>query len=109
LRVPANPFDPTNRRVSLIVQWQEASASAASGGKLPGDANNGTAGANATPEGSPQNTTSMPHLSVTKPAGDVSKSSTIAKPAAGTPVKPAAKSAWVDRLKFLIPAKQQHL
>lgn len=26
LRVPANPLDPTNRRVSLIVQWAEAPA-----------------------------------------------------------------------------------
>jgi chemotaxis protein MotB len=29
LRVPANPLDPSNRRVSLIVQWLDASAASA--------------------------------------------------------------------------------
>ncbi len=31
LRVPANPLDPSNRRVSLIVQWLDASAAPAPG------------------------------------------------------------------------------
>ena len=118
LRVPSNPFDPTNRRVSLIVQWRDASAPAANAAKVPGTANTGTAGTNATPEGGLQNKTSMtmPNLSVTKPAAGVSKPASLAKPAAapaakpapGLPAKPAPKPAWADRLKSLISGKNRH-
>jgi chemotaxis protein MotB len=118
LRVPSNPFDPTNRRVSLIVQWQEASAPGENAAPVPGTANTGPARANAAPDSGPQNKTSLPmrNLSMAKPAADVSKPAPLAtpgasstanlaaKPAAGTPAKPA----WADRFKSLISAKKQH-
>ncbi|MGA7708428.1 MAG: flagellar motor protein MotB, partial [Acidobacteriaceae bacterium] len=50
LRVPSNPFDPTNRRVSLIVQWQDMSAP---GANAPGDTNGGIAGANTAADSGP--------------------------------------------------------
>lgn len=122
LRVPSNPFDPTNRRVSLIVQWQDTSPSAANDADIPETANTGTSSANATPESGPQNKTPMPmpDISVAKPAAAVSKPAPLgksgatsganpaAKPVAGTPAKPAAKPAWTDQLKTLIPGKKQH-
>ncbi|MFZ0519267.1 MAG: flagellar motor protein MotB [Acidobacteriaceae bacterium] len=115
LRVPSNPFDPTNRRVSLIVQWQDTSTPAAN---APGDANGGTAGANTPADTGPPNKTStpIPASAVTKPGADGSKSvpmdrsgassaaNLAARPAAGTPAKPA----WADRLKSLIPGKNKH-
>ena len=108
LRVPSNPFDPTNRRVSLIVQWQDASAPATDVAKNPEPATDGPPGPNAPPESSPQNKTPMPNLSVANPAGDNSKPAALAKPAAGTPVTSAAKPAWAERLKLLIPGKNKH-
>ena len=118
LRVPSNPFDPTNRRVSLIVQWQDTSAPAANAAKNSGAANTGTESANTPPASGPQNKTSiaMPTSPTTKPAVDAGQPSTIAKPAAGTAAKPssglpatsAAKPAWADRFKSLIPGKKKH-
>ena len=118
LRVPSNPFDPSNRRVSLIVQWQDASAPAENAAKAPGTANTGTAGTKGTPEGGSQNKTllPMPNLSVAKPVAGVSKPASLANPAAGSaakpapglPAKPAPKPAWADRLKSLIPGKNRH-
>ncbi|MGC1871599.1 MAG: flagellar motor protein MotB [Acidobacteriaceae bacterium] len=114
LRVPSNPFDPTNRRVSLIVQWQDTSASAANAAKVSGDA----AGESANSEAGSRNKTFAPTpiLSAAKPAAEVSKPATVeksgarsgaipaAKPSAGTFVKPA----WADRLRSLIPSKNKH-
>ncbi len=118
LRVPSNPFDPTNRRVSLIVQWQDASALAANAAEVPGTANTGTGGTNATPATGPRNKTSVPtaSLPVPKPAADVSKSLPLGKPTAapaarlapGLPAKPAPKPERAERLKSLIPAKIRH-
>lgn len=53
LRVPSNPLDPSNRRVSLIVQWLDASSPQAHGaaGDPPSRANNGATGNNANPGG----------------------------------------------------------
>jgi chemotaxis protein MotB len=112
LRVPSNPFDPTNRRVSLIVQWQDTSAPAANAAKVPVD----PPGESPSPESGSQNKTSMqtPNLPVGKLGADGSKSSTTAtagagsaaKPAAGLPAKPAPKPAWTDRLKTFIPGKK---
>ncbi|HEY5254962.1 MAG TPA: flagellar motor protein MotB [Acidobacteriaceae bacterium] len=113
LRVPSNPFDPTNRRVSLIVQWQDASAAAANDAKNPEPSTNGIPVANGPPAIGAQNKTSMPMLNLSMDAG---QPSTIAKPAPGTAAKPssglpatsAAKPAWADRLVSLIPGKKKH-
>lgn len=117
LRVPSNPFDPSNRRVSLIVQWQEASMPAENAAKAPETVNSGTAGTAVTPErGSEKKTAGfMPSLSERKPAASVSKPARLAKsaapaakPAPGRPSKPALLPAWTDRIKILLPAKKQH-
>ena len=118
LRVPANPYDPSNRRVSLIVQWQEASMPAENAAKAPETVNTGTAGTAATPErGSEKKTAGfMPSLSERKPTASVSKPARLAKsaaapaakPAPGPPGKPALLPAWTDRIKTLLPAKKQH-
>jgi chemotaxis protein MotB len=118
LRIPSNPFDPTNRRVSLIVQWQDTSASAANAAKVPGTASAGTAGANGTSDSGSQNKASipMPNLSLTKSVADASRPAAVeksdtssaanlaAKPAAGTP----AKSAWADRFQSFVSGKKRH-
>jgi chemotaxis protein MotB len=116
LRVPSNPLDPSNRRVSLIVQWQDASAPTANAAKVPGDAT----GENTSPDAGPAANSSKPTPNVPGKAA-----SNTATQAASTPILPAAKStagvskpaaaanpaakpAWADRLKSLIPAKKQH-
>ena len=114
LRVPSNPLDPTNRRVSLIVQWQDASAPASKDAAVPGDAT----GESTSSAAGPHNKSSRPEpkLSAAKPTAEVSKPATIAtlnaasvtKPTPGTAAKPAAKPAWTDRLKTLIPGRKQH-
>lgn len=128
LRVPSNPFDPTNRRVSLIVQWQDTSATPAKDAKVP--ANDGTPGTNApaaselenkTTAPGPNSSTTKPNTSDSKPSASAtpaagSAASPAAKPAAGTPAKPAAgmpakpatKPSWADRFKSLIPEKKKH-
>jgi chemotaxis protein MotB len=106
LRVPSNPYDPTNRRVSLIVQWQDTSAPAANDAKPPGDAT----GESPSPNAGAQNKTATPTPSLppSEPAVANSKSAPLEKPAAGLPAKPAAKPAWAGRFKSLIPGKKQH-
>lgn len=111
LRVPSNPFDPTNRRVSLIVQWQDASAPATDASKPATDAPGDSAKPAAGSESKAAKTTPAE-----KPTPEAAKPATIAnpvaasaaKPAAGLPAKPALKPAWADRFKSLIPGKKQH-
>jgi chemotaxis protein MotB len=127
LRVPSNPFDPTNRRVSLIVQWQDVSATAANAAKVPADAIGGATAKNTSPEagsqGKPSNpmpnvpdgaafktatqvapSTTTPGLPAANPAAMISKPAAVGNPA----THPAAKLAWANRLESLIPGKKQH-
>jgi chemotaxis protein MotB len=104
LRVPSNPFDPTNRRVSLIVQWQDASAPTAKDVKLPGDATGDSTTANAGAQ--TKNDAPVLDPSATKPAATSTNTAPLAKPAAGLLTKPSAKPAWADRFKSLIPVKK---
>ncbi len=96
LRVPSNPFDATNRRVSLIVQWQEASAPAVNTVKARATANTGTAVTSATPESGSQNETSTPTSNLSE-----------TKPAAGLHAKAAVKPTWTDKFKSFIPGKNK--
>jgi chemotaxis protein MotB len=75
LRLPAAPLDPSNRRISLIVQYLDAAPAA-----LP--ASPPAASATNTPSGQPSTPPSMPPGS---PANQ-------AKPSAAVPVPPAAKT-----------------
>jgi len=108
LRVPSNPFDPTNRRVSLIVQWQDASA--ANAAKVPGNANSGTPGANLTAEGDPEKKPSAQtsNLSATNPVANVSKPAPVETSGSSSAANLSAKPAWADRLISLIPGKNKH-
>ena len=61
LRVPANPMDPSNRRISLIVQYVTEDAPS-----IPGNAGKGAAGENAKPGSSGQGS-SRPGLDISAP------------------------------------------
>jgi chemotaxis protein MotB len=114
LRVPPNPLDPTNRRVSLIVQWQDASSPVVNGAKVPGTANDGAQAANTSPAGAPQNKPPMPaqNLPTAKPAARAAKPATAATLVPGSAAKPgptaSAKPSWTDRFKTFIPGKKLH-
>jgi chemotaxis protein MotB len=109
LRVPSNPFDPTNRRVSLIVQWQSATDPAAKTVKAPASANAGTVAASATPESGFQNKASRPtpNLSAAKPASGDSKPAPSEKPTPSSLAKAAVKPTWTDRFKSFIPGNKK--
>jgi chemotaxis protein MotB len=102
LRVPSNPLDPSNRRISLIVQWLDAASPAAGPNQpLPGS----------------------------EPPAILPESASVAKPTAETPIPPASptpptpqpanqnlgrtlsqptpKSMWIARLGNLLPKKQK--
>ncbi|MES2220250.1 MAG: flagellar motor protein MotB [Acidobacteriota bacterium] len=110
LRVPSNPFDPTNRRVSLIVQWQETSAQEAA--KDPSATTAGSSGLDSTIESEPQEKLSapIPNSSMTTVRAAASKSAPLAgstvKSPLSAPARATAKPAWADRFKALIPGKK---
>lgn len=125
LRVPSNPLDPTNRRVSLIVQWQEASAPAENAAKVAEDASGESRSPSAGPAANSSkpipdvprqallktataNAPTTPNLPEANPTADVSKPAPMEKSGASSAAKPAAKPAWADRFKSLIPGKKQH-
>jgi chemotaxis protein MotB len=90
LRVKNDPLDPTNRRISLIVQWVEipVSAGASEGGK-EGEAKEAAKAASPAPEKTEAN----------KPA-------TPPKPSAATAASPAPmpdKTGLLDKLKKMMP------
>jgi chemotaxis protein MotB len=91
LRVKTNPMDPSNRRISLIVQWAQGSPPpAAPGGEL-GKAGPEKDGAKPAEGAKPA-----------PPAAAPAKSD-AAKPPAATPKPPPAKSGILDRLKTMMP------
>ena len=112
LRVPSNPFDPTNRRVSLIVQWQDTSAPALVTAKIPSATTAGASGPDPIPDSQSQGKSSSPtqNPSESKTGGDASKPAPLAgsamKSAPSAPAKAVAKPAWADRFKALIPGKK---
>jgi chemotaxis protein MotB len=125
LRVPSNPYDPTNRRVSLIVQWQDASASAANAAKAPaGDgasgAKDGAAGGEGGSAGSKKGSASTKGGTASATNGPAGArdgtagvnagpgSSPESKSSAAISNPPATKHGWADRLKSLIPEKKKH-
>lgn len=92
LRVPSNPLDPSNRRISLIVQWADAT------GTNPPDTNatiTGDTKSAAEPRGSPSPRPAAP-----------ANSSTAARKIPQAASAKASGQAWVARIKTLIPAKK---
>ena len=91
LRVKNDPLDPTNRRISLIVQWVEisSSASAAEGGK-EGEAKEPAKAVSSAPE---KPGASKPVAAAAKPSAAITASS--------APVPD--KAGLLDRLKKMMP------
>jgi chemotaxis protein MotB len=92
LRVKSDPLDPSNRRISLIVQWVEApvAPAAGEGGK---DAKPAAAGTAKPADGKAPAATAV----AVKPSASVP-----AKPSAAAPAKPGL----LDELKKLLPASK---
>jgi chemotaxis protein MotB len=95
LRVPANPLDPSNRRVSLIVQWVDASSPAAAGGATP-SAEDDKPSAHSVP---------TPDLSTPVPAAAPSAPASTAAPKA-MPATAIKSSGAFSHLKSLIPGRK---
>lgn len=103
LRVPSNPMDPSNRRVSLIVQWVDSSAP-------PVGANQPV------PTSRPQSSSSgsSPAAADAPPASPETSTKPIPPSQAGTspisekppPTALAPRQAWMARVKSLMPGKK---
>jgi len=115
LRVPGNPMDPSNRRISLIVQWVKAPA-AAPGAEEAGketketpdnaseEAKRATGEAKGT-TGDAKPVSEAGGKTIAPDAGAVavpSKAALAAKPAAGVP-----KLGMTDRVKSLMPGRKK--
>jgi chemotaxis protein MotB len=116
LRVPSNPLDPSNRRVSLIVQWIDAESQAdANASTQRGEASNGATGRGAKPKESTQNpqTVIADQPNKPNPAASGGSQFVAAHPAtAATPKTSPAKSmysrqAWEERLKTMVSAAKK--
>jgi chemotaxis protein MotB len=100
LRVPSNPLDPSNRRVSLIVQWADA---AAPPGTVPPLT---AAGASAAAPGSGAEPAAEPTGSSSPQPMPVPPSSIATPKQPPSTSARAAGQAWIARVKGLIPAKK---
>jgi chemotaxis protein MotB len=109
LRVPTNPLDPSNRRISLIVQWVDAPAA-------PADATTATEVSGA------KDKAVAPDASVgakeeDKPKPQVASNATAGMPGEVSPATPkplitqapaaVAKPTWIQRMKAVIPGKKK--
>ena len=114
LRVPANPLDPSNRRISLIVQWVDSST-VSPGAAVPFPAD----GAGATKSGAGEVGTGEPKPTVPETGAKPEPVSVDSptKPDAGLPAVPhkqaatapatAAASTWITRMRSLVPGKKK--
>jgi chemotaxis protein MotB len=121
LRMPADPLDPSNRRISLIVQWVDA------GGMAPVDAKaaagageaKAAAGASDVKAAAPDAGVGVSKIAAAKPdfPGEAKPSATVeAAPPVATPKPVAApklaaaevaKLGWMQRVKAMIPGKKK--
>jgi chemotaxis protein MotB len=105
LRIPSNPLDPSNRRVSLIVQWADSAAADANPPLPPGET-----GAGESKTSGPQSSANPAANSVgssTKP--ETTLPAAPAAPAKQTAATPATVSAssWTARMRALVPGKKK--
>jgi chemotaxis protein MotB len=96
LRVPASPLDASNRRISLIVQWEVPPASAQEA-KAPAP---------------PDETKQKANESATAPIGHAAESpsaesASSAKPLPTQPAPTAPKPTLMARMKLLLPGKKK--
>jgi len=110
LRVPSNPLDPSNRRISLIVQWVEATPPPATT-SLPMSADVVSGQSKTTAVEPPAN--SGPAAATAVPptagaAGDTQATSPAPTQKQGqTAPRIASASTWESRMKALIPGKKK--
>ena len=117
LRDPSNPLDPSNRRVSLIVQWVDAAGNqaGAKASTAPGGANQGASEGGTKPQSSSENTQAGIADRPDKPSsagGGESKPDPAHPVTAATDKPPLAKSidskpAWTERLKTMVAAAKK--
>jgi chemotaxis protein MotB len=118
LRVPANPLDPSNRRISLIVQWvdqsdtQASTAPSPAQGKSPGETAPAASQAAATPAtltAAPTPATPPTPPPAQQGAATATPAPNPAPAAVPTPAAAAspAKAGWEARIQALIPAKKR--
>jgi chemotaxis protein MotB len=104
LRVKNDPMDPTNRRISLIVQWVEVPVAPGakdekSEGEKPEGKEEGKAAESKSGEAKPE--AAKPAASEAKPATPSAKPD-AAKPEAAKPAADAQKTSLIDRLKGIV-------
>jgi chemotaxis protein MotB len=115
LRVPSNPLDPSNRRISLIVQWVDAAAPAATAGAAPASNGPPIATAEKSPPSGSETPPSAPPVSSTEPPKTAEQPATPSPaPTSITPPKqtPAMKASalsarWTAQVKSLLTGKKK--
>ena len=108
LRVKSDPFDPSNRRISILIKNVDENvpifdAASVVSGKTP-IKDDGKTPAPAKPEGAPSTaapSTPAPAASATPTAAQA------AKPTAPAPKPPAAKPSLMDKIKAMLPGKKK--
>jgi chemotaxis protein MotB len=100
LRVPSNPLDPSNRRVSLIVQWADPAAPPGTAPPSPTSESNSTAPTSDT-EAEPGSASSPTSQAVAVPSHVATP-----KPPPSVSAKTSGE-AWIARAKTFIPAKKK--
>ena len=110
LRNPANPLDPSNRRVSLIVQWIRATGSQTGEkpGSTPDVSGNGASAAGAGTQPGPANQPNTPSPA-TADAGRNGAPSPALNASPKTQPAPAthSKPAWAQRLQSMVAAAKK--
>ena len=110
LRVPSNPLDPSNRRISLIVQWVDA-ASPQGGTSLPSAASDAP-----TKAGAAKNDAQPPARSIGPPRTEVGPEAKVDQQPAPSPTdvrKPSGPLStpsghrWITRLGALMPGARK--
>jgi chemotaxis protein MotB len=102
LRVPANPLDPSNRRISLIVQWLDATSpdvpksAAGSATAAPAALDAPAAGSATTPDSAKKPDVILPE----EPPAATPKVST-------QPETAAPQSGWVSHVSGLLPSRKK--
>jgi chemotaxis protein MotB len=93
LRVPSNPLDPSNRRISLIVQWADPPPPLAGQPESPTAQGGANSAAEPPASSSPQ---------ATPPQATSSPASNPQPPSATIP----GRQAWIAHIKSLMPGKK---
>jgi chemotaxis protein MotB len=124
-RTHTDPMDPSNRRVSLIVQWVEVpgggavvaegdkpepqggSELGAGGEKAPASAGAVKAGAGGASSAAAAVSGTPPASASGTPAASAAKAPVSAAPAAAKPSAMVAKPGVLDRLTQMMPGKQK--